>query len=137
MARLMVVTHGPLAEAIRESGRMFFGKEVDRMTVIGLYPTESPDQLQDKIQEAICQKDDGSGFMIFVDIFGGSPFNMAAMAIEELKEEHRLECFTGVNMPLIMEALSMADEMELEELTAHLEELAPGTIINVRKQLEI
>lgn len=137
MTNLMVVTHGPLAEAIKESSRMFFGDEADTLHTIGLFPTENPEKLKDEIEQVITAEDKSNGFLIFTDIFGGSPFNMAAMAIEELKDDYQIECFAGVNMPLIMEALSSKNEMDLEELTAHLEELASTTIVNVKKTLEL
>ena len=62
---------------------------------------------------------------------------MAALAVEELKENHKIECFTGVNMPVLMEALTERESMTIEELTAYLEETSQGTVANLRKSLDI
>lgn len=75
--------------------------------------------------------------MVFVDIFAGSPFNMTAVAIDELKEAHKLQCYTGVNMPFLMEALSSCNSMALDQLSAHLGDIAKDTIVNLRKALDI
>ncbi len=137
MIKILIVAHGPLAEGLKESARLFFGDIVNDLNTLGLFPSESPEMLQEKIKEKVVEIDEGDGVLIFVDIFAGSPFNMTAIAIDELKDEHTLNSFTGVNMPLLMEALSSCSSMNMDELTSHLEEVSSETIINVRKALEI
>ena len=129
MVRLMIVSHGPLAGAMLESARMFFGDEVDRVSAVGLNPEDAPDTLQAAIVEEIERNDDGDGVLLFVDMFAGTPFNTAAVVIEELKESHRIVCLTGVNLPLLMEAMVDLSQMSLDELAAKLEEKAPSTFI--------
>lgn len=137
MIKLMIVTHGPLADALKESSAMFFGSMSNDVETIGLYPTENPEELKEKICEKVESLDDGDGVMIFVDIFAGSPFNMTALAIDELKGAHKLQCFTGVNMPFLMEALSSCQSMKMEELTKHLTSIAKDTIVDLRLALDI
>ena len=116
---------------------MFFGAMADDLTTLGLFPTDGPEELKDRIAEAVNKVDDGDGVMIFVDIFGGSPFNMAALAIDELKNDHKIQCFTGVNMPLLMEALTNCETMSLDELKADIEQVAKESIVDLRKAMEI
>ena len=137
MVHIMVVTHGPLAQAMKESSAMFFGSMADSLTTLGLFPTDSPEGLKDKIADKVKETDDGDGVLIFVDIFAGSPFNMAAMAIDELKDEHKIQCFTGVNMPVLMEALSSCETMTLDELSEDIVSVAKDSIVDVRKSLDI
>ena len=137
MIRILIVTHGELASALKTSSKMFFGEMSDSLETIGLFPTDSPDSLQVKIKEKINEIDDGSGILIFVDIFAGSPFNNVAIVLDELKEDHKLQCFTGVNMPLLMEALASCQTMDIESLTDHLEKVSKDTIVNLRKALDI
>lgn len=137
MIRILIVTHGELASALKTSSKMFFGEMSDTLETIGLFPTDSPDSLQVKIKEKINEIDDGSGILIFVDIFAGSPFNNVAIVLDELKEDHKLQCFTGVNMPLLMEALASCQTMDIESLTDHLEKVFKDTIVNLRKALDI
>ena len=137
MIRILIVTHGELASALKTSSKMFFGEMSDTLETIGLFPTDSPDSLQVKIKEKINEIDDGSGILIVVDIFAGSPFNNVAIVLDELKEDHKLQCFTGVNMPLLMEALASCQTMDIESLTDHLEKVSKDTIVNLRKALDI
>ena len=120
MVRIMIVTHGPLAQAFKESAAMFFGSAADNLVTLGLFPT-----------------DNGEGVLVFVDIFAGSPFNMTAMAIDELKENHKIQCFTGVNMPVLMEALGSCETMSLEELREDVASTAQESIVDLRKSLDI
>lgn len=137
MVKILIVTHGPLAQAFKESSAMFFGDTCDEMETIGLFPQDSPEQLKDKITDKITAMDQGEGVMVFVDIFAGSPFNMTALAIDELKENHHIQCFTGVNMPFLMEALANKDMMKLDEMTTHLTGLSKDTIVNLRESLDL
>lgn len=137
MIKLMIVTHGPLADALKESSAMFFGSMSKEVETIGLYPTDNPEELKEKICEKVESMDDGDGIMVFVDIFAGSPFNMTAVAIDELKEAHKIQCYTGINMPFLMEALSSCHTMSLEELTKHLSEIAKDTIVDLRLALDV
>ena len=130
MIKILIVTHGPLAQALKESSAMFFGSMSNDVETIGLYPTDNPEDLVEAI-------DTGDGVLVLVDIFAGSPFNMTALAIDELKEAHKLQCYTGVNMPFLMEALSSCNSMELDQLTTHLADIGRDTIVNLRKALDI
>lgn len=137
MVHILIVTHGPLAQALKESAAMFFGSMTENLSTMGLFPTDSPEALKDKIVDEVNKIDDGDGVLVFVDIFAGSPFNMTAMAIDELQANHKIECFTGVNMPILMEALSSCETMSLEELQADIVEVAKDSIVDLRKALEI
>ncbi len=137
MVNILIVTHGPLAQALKESSAMFFGDAAENLATLGLFPSDSPDELMEKIIDKVNEIDDGDGVLIFVDIFAGSPFNMSAMAIDTLKETHQVACFTGVNMPILMEALGSCQIMSLEELKADIVETAKDSIVDLRKALDI
>ena len=131
MIKILIVTHGPLAQALKESSAMFFGSMSNDVETIGLYPTDNPEDLKEAICEKVEAIDTGDGVLVLVDIFAGSPFNMTALAID------KLQCYTGVNMPFLMEALSSCNSMELDQLTTHLADIGRDTIVNLRKALEI
>lgn len=137
MPRIIVVTHGPLAEGFKECCRLFFGDKADEISVFGLYANQSMEELKKRIEDYILKENSLEGYLILVDIFAGSPFNAMALIIDELKEKYKMECFTGVNMPILMEALAGSESMTLDEMVKHLEEIIPSTISNLRKELEI
>lgn len=136
MVKILIVSHGPLADAIKTSAGMFVDTE-GVVETLGLLPDDSIENFQEKIRSKICELDDGDGVLILADMFAGSPCNRAAMVIGSESENHKLQCLTGVNLPLVTEAASSASYMSLEELVSDLEELAGQTILNLRKVLEI
>ena len=49
MIKILIVTHGPLAQALKESSAMFFGSMSNDVETIGLYPTDNPEDLKEAI----------------------------------------------------------------------------------------
>ena len=138
MINILVATHGPLADALKESARMFFGDTADRITSVGLKSEEGIEEYKGRIAQAIIDHYEDDGMLIFVDIFAGTPFNTVAMVMDELKDDYpHLECFSGVNLVLLMEALGMIDNTDLKALSEHIEEMIPTSIVNVKKVLEM
>ena len=138
MINILIATHGPLADALKESARMFFGDTADRITSVGLKSEEGIEEYKGRIAQAIIDHYEDDGMLIFVDIFAGTPFNTVAMVMDELKDDYpHLECFSGVNLVLLMEALGMIDNSDLKELAKHIEEMIPTSIVNVKKALEM
>ena len=138
MINILVATHGPLADALKESARMFFGDTADRITSVGLKSEEGIEEYKGRVAQAIIDHYEDDGMLIFVDIFAGTPFNTVAMVMDELKDDYpHLECFSGVNLVLLMEALGMIDNTDLKALSEHIEEMIPTAIVNVRKALEM
>ncbi|MFR5079593.1 MAG: PTS sugar transporter subunit IIA [[Clostridium] innocuum] len=61
MIKILIVTHGPLAQALKESSAMFFGSMSNDVETIGLYPTDNPEDLKEAICEKVEAIDTGDG----------------------------------------------------------------------------
>ena len=61
MIKILIVTHGPLAQALKESSAMFFGSMSNDVETIGLYPTDNPEDLKEVYTPAF-----GTGNQSFV-----------------------------------------------------------------------
>ena len=57
-------------------------------------------------REMLALVDKGDGVLILTDIFGASPSNLAL----KLLERGRVEGLTGVNMPMLLRALTYRDK---------------------------
>lgn len=134
MTKVIITTHGPLADALKECSRMFFGDKSDELYTIGLFPEDSPTDLFNRLKY-IIKTDEQDDYLILVDIFGGTPFNTVALLMEDYSNVN-IQCLTGVNMPLIMEILSAYDSVPLTDLMSSLENVATDSIINLRKALD-
>lgn len=135
MIKLLIVTHGHLSEALKESAGMFF-ESAKAIETLSLLPENNPLELKDHIVKKLKSMELKEGVLIFVDLFAGTPSNMTALAITELPD-CQIACFTGVNLPLIMETLAYQETMKLKELSEHLEKMAPSTILDLRKRMEL
>lgn len=136
MVKVLVVSHGSFASSICETANLF----VDTKGVaeaLCLLPDDSVDEFQEQIFQKIQQMDDGDGVLILVDIYAGSPCNRTAMVIGSQIADHKVQCLTGVNLPMVTEAVSSAGYMSLEELLADVQEVAADAIKDLRKTLEI
>ena len=138
MVGILVVTHGPLADGFRESARMFFDEMANRIHTIGLYPGDTIEDLEGKITNVICNHYDEDGMMVFVDMLAGSPFNMTALTLHKLLPQgYKVECITGINLPLLMEALAGTEYMTLEEMKSTVLEKAQESVVDARGVLGI
>ena len=135
MVEFLIVTHGSLGQALVETANLIFGN-IKNTTALGLYHGDDIEHLQDKIKKEIYAKNHGDGVLVLTDMFGGSPCNMTALVIKEISHEIDVECLVGVNLPLLIEALSMQEKMSLKELTKHCKEIGMNGIVNLREELK-
>ena len=129
MVKIMIVTHGRLAEGFLDAIKLLAGEDAlkDIETVI-LEPLDSPESLYEKIKSKIHNED----MLIFVDLFGGTPSRAAAMlAAEKLN----IRIIAGVNLPMLIEAVLNKDK-PLEELTERVIRAGIKGIVDVNKKLE-
>ncbi len=70
--------------------------------------------------------------MVFTDLFGGSPSNVTAANMKDFK----FESISGVNLPMLIEALDSRKDKSLEELVDKIIEIGVSGIKNIRKELE-
>ncbi|QAT60797.1 PTS sugar transporter subunit IIA [Acidilutibacter cellobiosedens] len=107
MIGILIVTHGKMAEGIADSARMIMGNN-EQFDSIGLFPDKDLDQFKADIKKKFLELDTGDGVIIFVDLFGASPYNITALNIHELlSEKKKVRVITGVNLPMVIEVLNM------------------------------
>jgi len=112
MIGILIVTHGGFAEGLFNAVELIAGKQ-EKVKTIGLYHGDGIDEFSDKVKNAYEELDDGDGVIIFVDIFGGSPSNVV---MKLMTEKPKIKAITGVNMPMVVEAVMSRDGSTLDEL---------------------
>ena len=114
MTGVVIVTHCRLADEFVQAVRMIAG-ECEHVRAVGLDPdTTSPEDMRARIEAALRAAEDGSGVLVLVDMFGGTPSNLALAFLEE----ERVEVVTGVNLPMLVKVVSDAPTGTLGELAA-------------------
>lgn len=120
----IVATHGRLAESLVETAELIL-EGPSRLTPFTFLADEEPEAASRKLQALIKKCDQGSGVIILVDLFGGTPGTLAL----SLLEETAVEVVTGVNLPMAVAAASLDPALGLEEATAALEAAGRNAIM--------
>ncbi|WP_163654592.1 mannose/fructose/sorbose PTS transporter subunit IIA [Listeria sp. PSOL-1] len=118
MVGIILATHGEFAEGILQSGSMIFGEQ-ENVKAITLMPSEGPDNVKAKMEEAIAGFDNQDEVLFLVDLWGGTPFNQANNLFEEHKDKWAI--VAGLNLPMLIEAYASRFTMEsAQEIAAHI-----------------
>lgn len=134
MIQIILFTHGPLSVALKESLTMFFGDEAQDITTFTLYPQDSVEEIKNNFKQTVLSfttSDEKGNVLVFVDILSGTPFNIVAQLYDELSKKVNLSCFTGVNLPILMEAMSNRSSLDINQMNVQLTALSKESITNL------
>jgi len=112
MINFIIVSHGEMANGVFNAVRLISGQHAG-VEIISLKENDSIDGLQTRIETAIKKLEQScDGILVFVDLFGASPFNAAARASAKL--EH-VEVISGLNLPMLLETILQRETLTLSE----------------------
>lgn len=117
MKGIVITSHGPMAQGILETSKLFFGEQ-PQIKACCLYADDNPDEFVDTLKDAVKEVDTGDGVIVFCDMLFGSPCNCMARIVAEDLENDKLQVITGVNLAMILQILSVreASDCDIEEL---------------------
>ena len=111
MIGIMVVSHEPLGTALVHCLRHIFGRLPPQVAALDVIPDEDPEFACHAARELLARINDGSGVVVLTDLYGATPSRIAM----RLAEPHRVCVLAGVNLPLLLKAISHR-RMPVEEL---------------------
>ncbi len=117
MIGIVIVTHGELGEALIGASEFIFEARPAATLSVSIDLSQKADTLRKRIADGIQAVDDNQGVLLLTDMFGGSPSNLSYSFLEE----GRIEVISGVNLPILIKAVSAREKMSLSELAEHLE----------------
>ncbi len=101
---LLLLSHGPLADALRETVQVLEPEPAEPLGALSLAWDEAPESASERLQKAIANADRGRGVVLLTDMFGGTPSNLALAFLQK----GRVEIVTGVNLPMVVKARALA-----------------------------
>lgn len=110
MKGVLLISHGQMAPGMKDSLTMFFGKDIPQLETLSLTMSMGADEFGAALREKIAEVDSGEGVVVFADVLGGTPFNQAAMLLNE-----NVDLITGMNLGMLMDYLGTR---EFEEFVA-------------------
>jgi PTS system mannose-specific IIA component len=132
MKGIVIACHGDLADGFVSASKMILG-EIENFKAVSVDVAQDPEAVQETIQEAIKDVDQGDGIFILTDLFGGTPANVSLTFLEP----NKVEVITGINLPLVLKLLKDRDKYSMEALKERLIQSAVKNILNPSDVLNI
>lgn len=132
MIGVVITGHILFASGIESAIKAVVG-QAEQVAFVDFKEEYSPNQLKEKIENAITTVDSGEGVIILTDLFGGTPSNVCSGL---LQERTNLEVVCGVNLPIAITAVLEREEINLQELTEVLLSPEIVQIRNLRQALQ-
>ncbi|HUJ18295.1 MAG TPA: PTS sugar transporter subunit IIA [Nitrospirota bacterium] len=130
MIGLVVVCHQDMGSELVKAAEMIVGK-VEAVATVSVMQDSAPEVLRDQIQAAIRNVDRKKGVMLFTDMFGGTPSNIALAFLGE-----SVEVVTGVNLSMLIKFANHRDEKNLPDLAKLVQEAAQKSIVIASQMLK-
>lgn len=121
---VLLLSHGPLCTALLESARMIMG-EAPNTAALPLLENADVSEYGARAMELFQAMPEGS--IILFDIASGTPFNQMLTHCGGKK----FSGLCGMNLAVLLDALSLRDAMRGDELVRSLQETAHDSIVNL------
>ena len=124
MIGIVIVTHSQLGDALIGAAEFIIGSRPGSIESISIDLSENAEKLRGKIDRGIKKVMGQEGVIILTDMFGGTPSNLSYSFLEE----GHIEVLSGVNLPILIQAVNRRKKMELDQLAANLEAFGKKSI---------
>ncbi len=129
MIGLVLVTYGRLAEEMISATEHVVGAQRN-IRAICIGPDDDMEKRRSDIVQAVSEVDDGDGVILLIDMFGGTPSNLAI----SIMDKPNVEIIAGVNLPMLIKLASARESESLADAVASAQE-AGRKYINVASAL--
>ena len=109
MVKIILASHGPMAEAMIKSSQMLFG-ENNHVSAVCLYEDDSIEKFAQRLRKKITGNEE---VLLLVDIPGGPPCNQGTFLLEQFDN---LRILSGMNLLMLLECLIRCEQMSVDEL---------------------
>ena len=112
MIGILIVSHCAFGESLIHSASHVLGKRPLYVRQLGVTVHDDPDEILPVARDLIRFLDQGEGVLVMTDIYGATPSNIAS----RLLEPGRVEGIAGVNLPMLIKALTHREGATLEDV---------------------
>ena len=124
--KIILMTHGRVGEQMIEGLKMIVGI-TDEVYAVPLLPGMTVEEFMGQVSSLLEGQEEPS--LLLVDMFGGTPSNCAGA----LSSKYSVEVISGVNIPMLIEAVQIRGMYSGEELRQHLVEAGVTGINDLSK----
>ena len=130
MIGILIVAHDTFGESLVRAVTHVLGSRPPQFESFRVSASDDPFALLPKARDLVQKLDTGDGVLIFSDIYGATPCNLAI----KLLQPGRIEGIAGVNLPMLVKLASVRGECGLEEAITQAQE-AGRKYISVASQI--
>ncbi len=124
MVGAIIITHGSLAGSLLEVAESIAGR-MENVKIVSIKNSDTTESIRNTLASFVKEVNRGKGVVIFTDMFGGTPSNIALSMLEVGK----VEILTGVNLPIILKFVNYRADKQLKELALLLKEYGQKSIV--------
>jgi PTS system ascorbate-specific IIA component len=106
MIGVLIIGHDALPASLAEAATHVLGARPPQFDVLSVGCDDDPLDVLPRARAAIARLDTGDGVLVFSDIFGATPCNL----VGKLVAAGRVEAVAGVNLPMLVRALTYRDK---------------------------
>ncbi len=129
MTGIIIITHGQIGKILIDAAEYLQGTRLEAVTSISIDSREDSEKLLKTIAETIKVIEQDNGVLILTDMFGGTPSNLSYSFLKE----GNIEVLSGVNLPILLKAVSIRKNMDLIRNVKSLEEFGKKSILCAQK----
>ncbi len=107
MIGILVITHEDLGDHLIRCASHIMGEKLLQLQHLSIFVEDNTDIMLSNAQALIKQLNNGDGVLIFSDIQGATPCNIAS----KLVQPGKVECISGVNLPMLVRTLTYRNEL--------------------------
>lgn len=120
----VIVSHGTLAKELLDVLSAILGY-TPPIEVLSIGWFNDVEKSRNDLEGCIKRANRGKGVIVFTDIFGGSPSNIAFSFLEE----NQVEIVTGVNLPMLIKFSQLPKNISLKDALSEIKKSGVGGII--------
>ncbi len=124
MIGIVVAAHQSLAQELVRAAEGIVGR-AEQVRALTLSYDEPTERARRRLERALAEADTGDGVLLLTDLFGGTPTNLGLPFLEP----GRVEVLAGVNLPMLVKALTARNDMDLVALAAFLRDYGRRNIV--------
>ena len=106
MIGILVLTHEDLGDHMIRCASHVVGMQPPQLMHLGVFVQDDPDVVLSRARALVQQLDSGDGVLVLSDMLGATPCNIASRLVQPGK----VECISGVNLPMLMMVLTYWNE---------------------------
>lgn len=132
MVGILLIGHGHMAQEMVESAKMIMGEEIPAYAALPLILGEDLEDYERRFLAALHALNTGDGVLVLADFFAGTPANVA---LRNLREQG-YGLLTGMNLAMVIEALSNREGFTMEEVKENAMEAARVSMVDINERLK-